>query len=247
MQLYAPQSWKELSQEQLRYVFRLMWTEDERVAIKTQMFFRLSGLEIVQKIPGGVLCRVKRRFGSSYVNVMAWQVQQLMHQFDFIDSYEDMGVRLEMIHGLKAVDVDMHGVSFGDWLQIDKYYQGFLRNHEPEMLGSMSRFLYRQTGGDNDGMIADRVELDEAEMACCFFWVGYVKAKFARMFRHFFAPAQGGGNVNFVESMNAQIRALTDGDVTKEQMVLDTDCWRALTELNEKAREAEEFKRKYGD
>ena len=243
MQLWAPQSWKELSQEQLRMVFRLMWTEDDRVAIKTKMFFLLSGLEVEQKIPGGVRCRVQQGMGTQYVNVMAWQGEQLMHQFDYVDSYEDMGVRLEKVDGLEAVDVDMHGVSFGDWLQIDKHYQAFLHSHEPEMLCGMARFLYR----DSEGGIAGHVRLDEAEMACCLFWVGYVKTKFARMFRHFFAPAQGGGNVNFVESMNAQIRALTDGDVTKEQMVFDTDCWRALTELNEKAREAEEFKRKYGD
>ena len=43
--------------------------------------------------------------------------------------------------------------------------------------------------------------------------------------------------------MNAQVRALTDGDVTKEQQVFDTDCWRALTELDQKAREAEEYRK----
>ena len=32
--------------------------------------------------------------------------------------------------------------------------------------------------------------------------------------------------------MNAQIRALTKGDVTKESEVLALDTWRALTELN---------------
>ena len=46
--------------------------------------------------------------------------------------------------------------------------------------------------------------------------------------------------------MNAQIRALTGGDVTKEREVLSMDCWRALTELNEKAREQQEFNQKYG-
>ena len=45
--------------------------------------------------------------------------------------------------------------------------------------------------------------------------------------------------------MNAQIRALTDGDITKESAVLEKDCWRALTELDAKAREAEEFRKRY--
>ena len=43
-------------------------------------------------------------------------------------------------------------------------------------------------------------------------------------------------------AMQAQIRALTDGDVTKLQAVYDTACWDAITELDNKAREAEEFR-----
>ena len=44
--------------------------------------------------------------------------------------------------------------------------------------------------------------------------------------------------------MNAQIRALTKGDVTKEQQVLALDTLRALTELDAQAREYEELKKK---
>ena len=51
--------------------------------------------------------------------------------------------------------------------------------------------------------------------------------------------------LSVLESINTQIRALTDGDVTKEQQVKQTDCWRALTELDAKAREAEEFRKKF--
>ena len=46
--------------------------------------------------------------------------------------------------------------------------------------------------------------------------------------------------------MNAQIRALAQGDITKEKEILSMDCWRALTELNEKAREIKEFTQKNG-
>lgn len=39
------------------------------------------------------------------------------------------------------------------------------------------------------------------------------------------------------EAMDAQIRALTKGDITKEAEILALDTWRALTELNAQARE----------
>ena len=44
-----------------------------------------------------------------------------------------------------------------------------------------------------------------------------------------------------IEAMNAQIRALTGGDITKEGQIRDSDVWRALTELDAKAREADEL------
>ena len=47
--------------------------------------------------------------------------------------------------------------------------------------------------------------------------------------------------------MNAQIRALTKGDITKESQVLALDTWRALTELDALAREYQEFNSKYGN
>lgn len=47
-----------------------------------------------------------------------------------------------------------------------------------------------------------------------------------------------------VGAMNAQIRALTGGDITKEEIIRKADVWRALTELDAKAREAEELNKR---
>ena len=44
-------------------------------------------------------------------------------------------------------------------------------------------------------------------------------------------------------AMNAQIRELTGGEITKEEAVLSMDTWRALTELDAKAKEVEDIKR----
>jgi hypothetical protein len=49
--------------------------------------------------------------------------------------------------------------------------------------------------------------------------------------------------IHLQEAMDAQIRALTKGDVTKEAEVLQLDTWRALTELNAQAKEYEELRR----
>ena len=43
--------------------------------------------------------------------------------------------------------------------------------------------------------------------------------------------------------MNAEIRALTQGDITKTTAVLQTDTLTALTELDAKAAEAQELQK----
>lgn len=93
----------------------------------------------------------------------------------------------------------------------------------------------------------------ESRTAFCFYWFASVKANFTRLFPHFFTniPQEksnllGSANLGVGEelrqAMNAQIRALTGGDITKEAAILQMDCWRALTELDAKAQEAQELR-----
>ena len=49
------------------------------------------------------------------------------------------------------------------------------------------------------------------------------------------------------EAMDAQIRALTKGDITKETEILAMDTWRALTELNAQAKEYKQINEKIND
>ena len=58
-------------------------------------------------------------------------------------------------------------------------------------------------------------------------------------FPHFFKNTKEGEEPTMEDitmDIRAQVRALTDGDITKQQAVFETDCWAALTELDEKAR-----------
>ena len=152
-------------------------------------------------------------------------------------------VWLERVCGCHAVDVKLTDLTFIDYLNAEACYQGFLRTRNPDRLRELGRILYRD-GEDN---APKRFEPDMVERLGCFCWFTYAKAEFARQFPHFFKPVpNGGGEADFLKLVNAQIRALTGGDVTKEKEIEQIPCWRALTELNEKAREAEEFNAKYG-
>ena len=242
--LTAPRSWKDLNQDQLHYVLTLLSTFEDHTVVKTYMFVRFTGLHIVRKDRYGWKCFIRQRWGRRrFLTIQAWQVESLLGQFSYVDSYEDMGVRLDDIRGLRAVDVLLHGVRFVDYLNMEKYYQAYSIHKEDRFLSSLALLLYRR----KDGSTADRIHTDRAQLLGTFLWYSYIKSEFGRAFPHFFRkiPPESVASFDFIASMNAQIRALTDGDVTKEDLIFNSDCWRALTELDAKAREAEEFNAKY--
>ena len=86
-----------------------------------------------------------------------------------------------------------------------------------------------------------------------FYWWTALKLTLAEQFPNLFRNNEGEGNLlagksmqqRLQEAMNNQIRALTKGDITKEEQVLQMNLWRALTELDNLAREADELNRKF--
>ncbi len=253
LHLTCPRSWREMTQEQLRYALHVIGCGlYSSVEGRTLMLLRFTGIEVKEKTPYGWACSVPvgssdgKRSRRHHFFLQSWQVQDMIKQPEYVDSYETMNVRLESIQGFKAVDALLHGVRFHDYLQMEKHYQGYLASKEAKYALGLARLLYPV------GRFAASVgivSLDAAELTGCLMWYSYVKKQFSRFFPHFFRPAATEAGTSpsgsWLDQMNAQIRALTDGDITKEQAVFDKDCWRALTELDAKAREAEEFRRKY--
>ena len=243
LHLTCPRSWKEMSQEQLRYALHVVGCGlYGSVESRTLMLLRFTGIEVIKKGPEGWACTVsvnvegKKRAKRHLFFLQTWQVQDMIGQLEYVDSYEDFDVRLESIGGCTAVDALLHRVMFKDYLNMEKYYQGYLATKQVMYAIGLAQLLY--PGGVT--------VIDDAELTGCIMWFSYVKKQFAKFFRHFFKPApEGGKAVDWLEQMNAQIRALTDGDITKESAVLEQDCWRALTELDAKAHEAAEFRKKY--
>ena len=239
LHLTCPRSWKEMTEEQLRYALHVigcgMYSSVEG---RTLLLLRFTRIEVEKKTADGWLCTVatEGKKNRHTFLLQAWQVQDMIKQLEYVDSYEAFDVRLESIQGFKAVDPLFHRVMFQDYLNMEKYYQGYLATKEQRYALGLAGLLYP------GGVTA----IDDAELTNCIMWFSYVKKRFSKFFRHFFKPApEGGKPVDWIEQMNAQIRALTDGDITKETAVLEKDCWRALTELDAKARDAEDFRRRH--
>ena len=111
--LYAPVAWRKLTQEQLRYVLTLLATFQDTAVVKTYMLFRLSGIHVAGETvrvtrdqPQGYRCWYRPAWWKPrrWFTLEAWQVDSMIQQFDFIDPFDGMDVRLERIHGCRAVD-----------------------------------------------------------------------------------------------------------------------------------------------
>lgn len=242
--LNAPTSWAELSDEQFRGVLSLMGSIKNPIELKTRLFFYLCDITVEKFLGDGVRCSMIENYRLKYFNIQTVQIQSLIHQFDFVDNFDTGGRRFSAIKGCWAVDSELHGVWFKHYLRAEICFQGFLISHDIKALYGIFASLYRKLKNEE---LPEGYVLTQADYMNCFCWMVHIKNMFTQYFPHFFKPVpQSGQPVDMRKVMDAQIRALTKGDIVKEEMILQTDVWRALTELDALAQEAEEFERKYG-
>ena len=242
-----------MTQRQLRYVLSLLSLFDDLTVVKTYMLFRLGGIHIkgsamrvTRDQPGAFSCWFRPAWWKPrrWFTLETWQVESMIRQFDFIDPFDGMDVRLERIRGCRAVDDILDHYPFGDYLLAEQYYQLAVSSGKPEMVERLATFLYVKRNGRHP----EQLSLSPAEQMGTLRWFAHVKSVFAERWPYFFRRIEGDideQDIDLMGAMDAQIRALTDGDITKEETIRQLPCWRALTELNQKAREAKEFHEKY--
>lgn len=247
LSFFLPDSWEKLSQEQLYYVlFALSLFEDMQA--KTYIFLRLLGIRVLKKTVIGWVCQVRLSlFRRQKFFLRKWEILYFLHKLDFINDSGMIPVRFERIGKYQAVECNLHSLKFKDYIRLENYYQGFLSCKNEQLLLSMAQLLYR----DKHGRYAGKLKLDAVRLLSIMIWFSAVKNMFAAKFPAFFQRVSSETeeteeDADMESVMNAEIRALTGGDATKENEVFELDCWRALTELNEKAREAQELKKRYG-
>ena len=244
--LSLPTSWQELSDKQLRMVFALFARNLSAPEVKTLCLVKWSGLQIIGEQTDGFFLA---KLGKAHVRISSRQIQQTTCFLDFLDSFATMPVRLKKIGRHRALPADFEKVPFEKYLYLENLFQGVLHTQEPVPFSAMSSqsqsLLHQMAQVLYD---SDRLKPDAAEMVSVFYWFAALKQYFARLFPNFYAPvnADNGNQLGtdlftfLRDTTNAQLRALTGGDVTKETLIRQMDTHRALTELDAKAREVHE-------
>ena len=238
-----PTSWAELTDKQLHLVYELFARDLSAAEVKTLCLMKWNRLAVLTSLPNKRFL-VKRK-GEPEVPLSIRQIQQATTTLDFLDSLAPVPVRISKIGQHKAVAADFEKVPFEKFLYVDNLFLGYLNTQDEQLLQQIAEVLYG----------SDKLKADKAQLVGIFYWMASLKQYFSIQFSNFYQPAstQNGGNLlgygstdlytKLRDNTNVQIRALTGGDITKEATILKMDTWRALTELDAKAKEAEELRK----
>lgn len=251
----VPKGWTELSQDQLRFLLSVMVavnfsnknvayrSQDDYAAqtsaqVQTICFFKWSGLTVVCPYGSGWLVRST----DMEFELSAETVAAAITHLSWTRELPLEPVRLENVDGATAIPADISsGLSFDSWLACETQWQRYQILPDDALLRYMAEILYHK----------ENIKMTAAETLGIFYWWAGVKNMVSAMFPNFFKSV--GGDVEaeapdydeMRRNIDAQIRALTKGDITKEREILSLDAVRALTELDAQAREYDEIRKKY--
>ena len=251
----VPKGWTELSQEQLRFVLSVMvavnfsnrnvgyrskddYSIQVVVQVQTICFFKWSGLTVICPYDTGYLVRTDDKEFFLSLETVTVAVSHL----SWIRELPTEPVRLDVVDGANAIPADISsGLSFDSWLACETQWQRYQISPNDSLLRQMAEILYNK----------EDIHITAAETLGIFYWWAGVKSLVSAMFPNFFKKVEGDDDAEppsydeMRRNIDAQIRALTKGDITKEREILSLDAIRALTELDAQAREYDDIRKKY--
>lgn len=234
-----PGSWEEMSDKQLRYVYQLMADNFSTDEVKTLFLLKWSGTKVIGRQDSGSFLV---KLGKQMFELTPLTLAELLVNLDWLGATPTSPVRPSKMNRRQALAADFQGIPFETFIVCDNYFQGYLQTQQDYLLDEIGCVVYQDA----------KLNFQPWQRIAIFYWMVALKDLFARQFPDFFQPAGSASDGNLLgsstpsvqDAMNAQIRALTKGDVTKESEVLALDTWRALTELNAQAREYKELNTK---
>lgn len=235
--LKVPSGWEDLDDRQLEYLFGLFAMDFSMDEVRTLFLLRQSGAKVIGKSPSGDWLM---KLGKQHFYVTPMMIAEATSSLEWIADVPAVPVRVGRMHRHKAIEADFSEVPFERYIIADNLYQGFLQTKDDALLDELAHMLY-----------GHEWRLKPWQRIAVFYWMASLKNFFAAKFSDFY-NTMGSDDGNLIGSqppsveaaVNAQIRALTKGDVTKEKEVLALDTWRALTELDALAREYKELNAK---
>lgn len=251
IEISVPHSWAELSEKQLLTISEMLLfpgKSEEYIQILALKYF--SGLKIIKPVgPGIFLCK----FNRCKILLDSYQINFHRKKLSWITGVP-VGVKpLHKLKGFRPVYDTLEGSPLKLYLAAENYYQAYLHTEDDFYLRSLASVLYSAGTEWNDNETAVKQNkfksCSPSELFTVFLWYNSIKQILTNKYPFLFVSSEDTGNdtPDMRSHINNMLRVLTSGDVTKMEAVLATETWYALYELNEKAREIEEFNTKQRD
>ncbi|MBD5307165.1 MAG: hypothetical protein HDS14_06020 [Bacteroides sp.] len=245
-----PTAWNQLSDSELRDVYALLAANRDLSELTVALLFRWSGIRFIghSSLDGRPLLRKKNTIFSLSVE----EIVDAASRLDFLRTPPQSPLRISAVGRRRAIEADFSARDLRTYIICDNLYQGFLQTRDPALIDRLAEILYPAPKFRIEKFSSGRRLRSDILRINCIYWMIGLKLHLSRLFPDFLKPLQSDNRAIFSpaptdqrQNMTAMIRALTKGDVTKQEQTLGIDLYTALTELNELAREAAEIEAKY--
>lgn len=243
VELTAPKNFSEMSEKQLRYLCALLVAGQTESQIHVKCFVRFTGIKIVAYKEHIYFFKKPKTTG--FFQLTDEQVASFASQFKFLTSrYE--GIKPFERIGLDAKPYErlLRDTNFATYFEAENSYQAYIFKKDENYLVRLLAVLYQTTA---EYILKNATAQDRI---MCLMWFIGIKEYFAKKWKYLFKKDDlDDGNddepvpPNMFEIITNQVRILTQGDITKNKLVLGSPTWDALTELDNKCREYEQLKK----
>ncbi len=239
----VPESWEKVKFSQFRDICKLFAADISATTFDSLLFLKLAGIRVIgfdsaeDESSSFCIVNIRGKFHMIGKDVGGFAVEcvQWVHS---VAPMKAVAAFMPSVHK-SAIDPKMSGSSFGEFLAADNVYSGYVATGRADLADRLVRVAWPKLR-----------KIRPWHRPAAVIWFSSLKNYLADSFQDLYSEADSSdifaGNHNspaaVKEAVNAQIRALTKGDITVEKEVLAAPLYRALTELDQLAKEYKELK-----
>lgn len=239
LKVSVPRSWAELSMKQFIDICNLFNSEIFASSFDAILFLKLAKLKFIGRVGQD---DIMLEYGSKlYVigaDVLGVAPDHISWVHDVADLF-DLKLHVKGIHK-SAVDLKLESFSLAQFIAADSFYSGFIATQKPAIADRLVKMLW-----------PGKKNIKGRDRSAAVIWFSALKKYLKSRFPDLYSDPDKSDIFSSVtaspaavrEQVDAMIRALTKGDITLEERVLEAPMYRALTELDLLAKEYKELKK----
>lgn len=245
-----PRSWSELTPKQFRLAVSILSVPLWKDSVSTIFFLRLAGIEVLA-VRGDSASIFIKSHSKRCIQVSCADIARGAECVSFISQppfVEDIAAGISAFSGSRfrsrrhSILPDFSNADLKTYIAADSAYTGFMMTEDPTRASELADIIFPALGKSRRSSTFSRT--------LALLWMAALKRSLSRLFPDFLKAQDPATSISgsgsdpsaFAESVNAMIRALTKGDIAREDEILSANLYRALEELNALARESEQLR-----